>query len=102
MLTWITHTLVVFTLASGAGPTVATNGFDVPWFTTAGGGMSQGGDFHLKSTIAQTDASVLAGGVFVLSGGFWSVTREPTFTVGIFCDGFESGDCSAWSAEGGC
>lgn len=75
-------------------------GFEVHWFTVDGGGgsNSSGGEFSLSATIGQSDAaSAMTGGQFLLRPGFWTpVTGEP---CGIFCDGFESGDTTAWSAE---
>jgi len=42
--------------------------------TIDGGGVmrSVGGDLELSGTIGQADAGVMGGGVFTLSGGFWS------------------------------
>ena len=36
-----------------------------------GGGRSTGGSFASTGTVGQADAGALAGGAFVLSGGFW-------------------------------
>src|SRR4051812_14984184 len=49
------------------------------WTVDGGGGMSSGAPYALSATIGQPDASVLAGGNFRLSGGFWSAEEaEPT------------------------
>ena len=50
--------------------------FDLSWHTIDGGGvtLSTGGGFELSGTIGQSDAGVLAGGAFELTGGFWFET----------------------------
>lgn len=54
---------------------------------SAGAGWSFGGGYELVGTVGQADAGVLAGGPFVLMGGFWSGT-EATWTPGDpNCDG---------------
>ncbi len=47
--------------------------FEMTRSTTDGGGemQSTGGEFMLSATIGQTDAGVMTGGEFQLSGGFW-------------------------------
>jgi hypothetical protein len=47
--------------------------FEIPWSTVDNGGAmrSTGGAFQLSGTIGQADAGTLAGGSFVLTGGFW-------------------------------
>ena len=62
------------------------------WTIDAGGAMFATGDhFELSGTIGQADASstVLAGGGFALTGGFWpaDVSAEPPV-----CDGDLDGD----------
>jgi hypothetical protein len=37
-----------------------------------GGGASQGAPYTLSGPIGQPDAGTMAGGTFVLRGGFWS------------------------------
>ena len=58
-----------------AAPAVAQSGggYDLSWHTVDGGGgsFSSGGSYRLGGTIGQPDAGVLAGGEFVLVGGFW-------------------------------
>lgn len=75
--------------------------FDLSWCTIDGGGgmTSQGGAFKLSATIAQADAGVLANDNFKLTGGFWAIgAKLDVPDVEIFSDGFESGDCTAWSS----
>lgn len=50
------------------------NGYDLTWFTVDGGGdKTSGGNYSLTGTVGQPDVNqyVLAGGNYVLSGGFW-------------------------------
>jgi len=42
-----------------------------------GGGDVAGGTYRLMCTIGQPEASGLAGGTYVLSGGFWTPARPP-------------------------
>jgi hypothetical protein len=55
----------------------------------AGGGNSSEGDFTINGTIGQVDASsVISGGTFSLTGGFW--TQEPVFREDMmFKNGFK-------------
>ncbi len=55
----------------------------------AGGGNSSGGDFAVAGTIGQADASsVISGGAFSLTGGFW--TKKPVIREDMmFKNGFE-------------
>jgi hypothetical protein len=55
------------------GGTAPADDFDMSRFTIDGGGamFSTGGDFEVSGTIGQPEASALAGGGFVLTGGFW-------------------------------
>src|SRR6059036_3754082 len=51
---------------------VAAQQYKIDWFTIdGGGGTSSGGPYTLSGTIGQPDAGRLAGGSFVLEGGFW-------------------------------
>jgi hypothetical protein len=52
---------------------MAANGYEINWWTVdGGGGESSGGDYTLKGTIGQPDASnTLSGGDYALRGGFW-------------------------------
>ncbi|MCG3131288.1 MAG: hypothetical protein FLDDKLPJ_02078 [Phycisphaerae bacterium] len=56
-----------------AAPSVMAQEFAVEWFTIDGGGgmFSAGGGFSLGGTLAQSDAGVLSGSRFAVSGGFW-------------------------------
>ncbi len=54
-------------LAQSGGPYILN------WSTIdGGGGVSSGGSFTLRGTIAQPDAGNLAGGQYEVLGGFWS------------------------------
>ncbi len=59
-------------------------GFDLSWNTVdGGGGTSSGSGFQIDGTLGQPDASttVLTGGGFALTGGFWpGATPIPTPT----------------------
>jgi hypothetical protein len=54
--------------------------FEVDWWTVDSGGAQElsGGVFTLNSTTGQPDAGKLSGGPFVLYGGFWLASFEPT------------------------
>ena len=53
----------------------------------AGGGVTQGGEYKISSTIGQADASTeITGGIFSLTGGYWSTLE---YSEEIFDDGFE-------------
>lgn len=61
---------------------------------SAGGGLSEGGEFRVQGSAGQFDADALqpaSGGGFALTGGFWaglsSVAAPPSDEV--FRDGFE-------------
>ena len=59
---------------------LAPGSFDLSWNTIdGGGGTSSGGTFEVTGTIGQPDASssMLTGGTFSLSGGFWPGTATP-------------------------
>jgi hypothetical protein len=52
----------------------AAQNYAVDWFTIdGGGGTSTGGVFSISGTIGQPDAGKLAGGNYVLDGGFWGI-----------------------------
>lgn len=73
----------------GGGP------YAIPFYSLdAGGGASQGGLYHLVSTIGQPDAAVSAGTGFTLVGGF----RGRLTSFGLFLDSFESSDTGRWSS----
>lgn len=52
---------------------LATNGYDLSWWTVDGGGytFSTGGGYSLGGTAGQPDAGLLHGGGYTLGGGFW-------------------------------
>ena len=55
---------------------LASNGYDLSWWTAdGGGGSSTSGSYSLSGTAGQPDAGVLTGGSYSLAGGFWSTTQ---------------------------
>lgn len=65
------RTLVVTVLTTASA--AAAQPLDLTWHTVdGGGGTSSGGTYTLRGTIGQHDAGALAGGAFILSGGFWA------------------------------
>ena len=54
-------------------PSTPLSGYDLSWYTIDGGGatFSTGSSYSLGGTIGQPDAGLMAGGSYVLSGGFW-------------------------------
>jgi|GEM_PF-6444672 len=55
-----------------------------------GSATMQGGDFEIKSSIAQADASgKLSAGNYVLRGGFWNDSNPQSSNDLIFKNGFE-------------
>jgi len=55
------------------------SGFNVDWHTIdGGGGTSVGAGFVLSGTIGQPDAGEMAGGGFLLTGGFWPGAMPPS------------------------
>lgn len=59
----------------------------------AGGSGSSSGGYRLQGTLGQPTAGNIVGASFEISSGFWA---PPLGEDVIFCDGFESGDTSAW------
>ena len=62
-------------LASLASSLVAGPDYRLDWFSIdGGGGTSTGGDYALRGTIGQPDATpgTLTGGSYSLQGGFWA------------------------------
>ncbi|MEJ2736321.1 MAG: hypothetical protein P8189_22600 [Anaerolineae bacterium] len=61
------------------------NGYDLTWWTVDGGGTtgSTGGGYTLGGTSGQPDAGVLAGGGYILGGGFWrgGEARPPAYKI---------------------
>ncbi len=76
-------------IAAGLGAHAALAQYDLSWWTVDGGGQmfSTGGGYELGGTIGQPDASVtvMTGGTYSLSGGFWTATLP--FPGDINCDG---------------
>jgi len=65
--------------------------FEISWWTIdGGGGVSSGGVYSIAGTIGQPDAgSVMTGGTFSVSGGFWVGTGSPPACLADFDgDGF--------------
>ena len=57
----------------GTASTVQGQTYAIDWYTVdGGGGTSSGGNFTLSGTIGQPDAGSMAGGDYVLDGGFWT------------------------------
>jgi len=51
---------------------LATDGYDLSWWTAdSGGGSSTNGSYTLSGGAGQPDAGVLTGGNYSLAGGFW-------------------------------
>jgi hypothetical protein len=56
---------------------LASNGYDLSWWTADGGGGGlTSSSYTLSGTAGQPDASVLTGGSYSLAGGFWSVASK--------------------------
>lgn len=81
------------------------NSFRILWSTFDGGGAieSTGGSLWLSGTVGQTEDQTQVGGTLALSGGFWNKSSAGVNFCGsqdvIFCNGFESGDTSAWTSQ---
>lgn len=55
-----------------AGIAAAT--YNADWSTLdAGGGTSTGGTYAVQGTIGQTDTSIMSGGTYSVTGGFWAL-----------------------------
>ena len=63
-----------------AATVLMADDISLDWWTIDGGGRMRdsGGDFELSGTIGQHDASatVLTGGGFELTGGFWAAVQR--------------------------
>ena len=58
--------------------------YSIDWWDTSPGGTSTGGIYTVSGSIGQPDAGTLAGGEFILTGGFWSaVTLGEPPVLGI-------------------
>jgi len=60
----------------------ALGGYDLSRSTIDGGGVSSGGQYTLRGTVGQPDATYSAGGDYELLGGFWP--GEPLCTVNFY------------------
>jgi hypothetical protein len=62
----------------------ATPVYDPLWYSVDGGGgtFSTGGVFGVGGTVGQPDAGVSSGGVFSVTGGFWSAAAPTPVLVG--------------------
>lgn len=72
--------LAALALTSTTAVADERGGFEMIWFTIDGGGAmyTEGGDFVLSGTIGQWDAGQpMAGGSFILTGGFWPIEQRP-------------------------
>lgn len=78
------HTSLIFTTymliaLAALAPLAGGSDYDLTWHTIdGGGGVSSGGSFQLVGTIGQPDAGAMSGGTYVLAGGFWSGSTEPS------------------------
>ena len=72
ILGWLLIAILLLPVAAGALAQTG-GGYDLTWNTVDGGGatFSTGGGYTLGSTAGQADAGVLAGGGYMLAGGFW-------------------------------
>ena len=73
--------------------------FTLDWTNTDGSAnTSSGGDFTVSATIGQPDAGLLAGGEYVLEGGFWPGLVVPSEDVPTLLIQFlEGGPTISWS-----
>jgi len=60
-------------LAGGIARAQSGGTYDLSWSTIDGGGITTagGGSYALDGTLGQWDAGQMAGGTYVLGGGFW-------------------------------
>jgi len=69
---WLLLGLVVL-LAAVPALAQSGDGYDLTWSSVDGGGArSQGGGYTLDGSAGQPDAGLLAGGDYILAGGFWA------------------------------
>lgn len=69
------HCGTLLTLLVSSAPLLAQS-YSIDWYTIdGGGGTSTNGQFTLRGTIGQPDASqsTMAGGAYSLTGGFWAL-----------------------------
>jgi len=77
---WCTLAIVCITRSANAQ---AGGAYNLEWNTLSGGGQTfaTGGAYSLGGSAGQPDAGSLAGGSYVLSGGFWGGSPVPTTGV---------------------
>jgi hypothetical protein len=69
---WIAGLLTLLLIVTPVVLAQTGGGFGLTWFTVdSGGGLSQGGTYTVQGTVGQPDTSILSGGAYTLSGGFW-------------------------------
>jgi hypothetical protein len=76
--------MVLFAAGAASLWALATDGFQLSWWTAdGGGGCSEGGGFVLSGTAGQPDAGLLTGPGYTLGGGFWAggVLKPASHTV---------------------
>ncbi|MDA8019745.1 MAG: hypothetical protein MPN21_20080 [Thermoanaerobaculia bacterium] len=100
---WFTLRLAVCVVGGliWTSSTTAQSGgkFEITRSTLDAGGSTERSPDNVvvRGSIGQPDVGVAAAGSYYLTGGFWSTQGN----IGIFSDGFESGDTSAWSGTVG-
>ena len=71
----ITILILLLLLVGAAGVAYAQSGggYNLEWNTVDGGGatFATGGNYNLGGSVGQPDAGTLAGGNYILAGGFW-------------------------------
>jgi hypothetical protein len=78
--------LLVIGLLVG-GLAAAQGGYALDWWTVdGGGGSASGGIFALSGTMGQPDAGTVAGGEYMLEGGFWygETVNGPVFNEKVY------------------
>lgn len=72
-INWKGALIVLLLLPFLGASSLLADDYDISWSTIdGGGGTSTGGNYSLSGTIGQPDAGEMAGGDYVLAGGFWS------------------------------
>jgi hypothetical protein len=78
MKTILQEVLLSGAIVLGAPLTIHAQNFAIDWSTIdGGGGTSTGGVYSVSGSIGQPDAGAMSGGIFSLTGGFWSVIQTP-------------------------
>ncbi|MCP3902056.1 MAG: hypothetical protein GY715_00345 [Planctomycetes bacterium] len=69
--------LLACTFVAALASAAAAQDLSMDWFTCDGGGStSTGGTLEISGSIGQHDSGEIAGGTYVMTGGFW-VGMEP-------------------------